>query len=368
MSFYEEYSKYKQFDFEKCFADIRENDILRILAKETLTPADFLSLLAPQAYKQIELMAKKSRELTQRNFGKVISLYAPIYLSNFCENECAYCGFRLTGKIARKKLSFAEVEKEARVISAAGIQHVLILTGESRKQTPVSYLQECVKRLGKYFNSISIEVYPLETSEYQELIDTGVEGLTIYQETYDEAKYLAYHLKGPKQNYIYRISAPERACEAGMRSVSLGALLGLSEPRKEIFFAGLHASYLQDNYPDTEISVSFPRIQTQNAGNFSPPYPVSDKNFVQFLLAMRIFLPRSGINISTRESSAFRKNLIGLGVTKMSAGSVTVVGGYSLNKKNCGQFNTADKSSVREVKAMICEKGYQPVLKDWHNL
>jgi 2-iminoacetate synthase len=216
----------------------------------------------------------------------------------------------------------------------------------------------------KYFTSISIEVYPLEKEEYGELVEAGVDGLTLYQEVYDEDVYHEVHLSGPKKNYLYRLDAPERACMAGIRSVNIGALLGLNQWKTEAFFTGLHADYLQSKYPETEISVSLPRLRP-HAGSFQPKSIVSDRDLVQIMLALRLFLPRAGITVSTRERSQFRDNLIGLGVTKMSAGSSTEVGGHSDENKSTGQFSISDTRSVEEMREIIYQKGYQPVFKDW---
>lgn len=367
MTFYDICSKYQNFNFEKQFENIDEFDIFRALEKKPLDENGFLALLSPKAGDYLEIIARKAKDVTIKNFGKVIYLYAPMYLSNFCDNECIYCGFKHSNEILRKKLSIDEVEQEAKVLSETGILHVLILTGESRKEAPVSYVKEGVKVLKRYFSSISIEIYPLQKEEYAELIAEGVDGLTIYQETYDEKLYSEIHKKGFKRNYRFRLETPERACQAGIRNVSLGALLGMSDFRKDVFFAGLHALYLQNNFPETEISISFPRMQP-HTGNFVPPFLVTDKEMVQSIIASRILLPRAGINISTRENNEFRTNLLGLGVTKMSAGSSTEVGGYSASQKTGGQFDISDKSSVSEVKKLIYSKGYQPVMKDWQIL
>lgn len=367
MSFYDIYRRFENFDFKNFFNNITDDKILHAINKDTLDESDFLSLLSDKAYSHIELMAKRSRDLTLKHFGKIIHLYTPLYLSNYCENECAYCGFKNSNEITRKKLSYEEVEKEAKAVFETGIKHILILTGESREDSPVSYIKDCVKILKKYFTSISIEIYPLAKEEYAELISAGVDGLTIYQETYNERLYGKLHLKGPKSDYKNRLDAPERACNAHIRSVSVGALLGLSEFRKESFFAGLHAYYLQNKYPDAEISVSLPRVQPQT-GDYKPEYEVSDKNLVQLMLALRIFMPRAGINISTREKESFRDNLIGIGVTRISAGSRTEVGGYFLHNNKDGQFCVADKRSVEEIKNMIYSKGFQPVFKDWQSI
>ena len=221
--------------------------------------------------------------------------------------------------------------------------------------------------LKEYFSSVSVEIYPLHTNEYAELIATGVDGLTIYQETYDEQLYSKLHLKGPKSDYHFRLDAPQRAAEARMRQLNIGALLGLSEFRKEVFLIGLHAYWLQQQFPGAEIGVSLPRIQPQ-IGNFSPEYPLSDRDLAQALIATRIFMPRAGITISTRENTLLRNNLIGLGVTRLSAGSRTEVGGYALLEKTEGQFEIADHSSVDQVRQMVYRKGYQPVFKDWQGL
>ena len=325
----------------------------------------FSYLLSPDAESNLENMAQKAHELTLQNFGKTIQLYTPMYLSNYCDNQCVYCGFNIKNKVERRKMNLDEVEREAQFISATGLKHILILSGESRKVTPVSYLKECVGVLKRYFSSISIEVYPLTEQEYAELISQGVDGLTIYQETYDENVYGKMHLSGPKKDYRFRLDAPERGCKAGMRSVNIGVLLGLNDWRKEIFLLGVHAKYLQDNFTDVEIGVSIPRLRPQT-GDFKAPYEVNEKNIVQMILALRIFLPRLGISISTRENAAFRENLLPLGITRMSAGSTTKVGGHTIGtEEGLAQFEICDSRSVDEIKEMLNKKGYQPVLKDW---
>ncbi|WP_073027563.1 2-iminoacetate synthase ThiH [Lutispora thermophila] len=367
MSFYGKYMEYRGFDFDGFFNGVKDLDIQKALNKECIDEMDYLALLSPVAEKCLEQMAVKAQQLTFWNFGKVIFLFTPLYLSNYCTNKCVYCGFNVTNDIKRSKLTLAEVEQEAEAISRTGIRHILILTGESRKESPVSYIKECVYVLKKYFSSISIEVYPLEEQEYAELVKAGVDGFTMFQEVYNEELYPQLHMGGPKSNYCYRLDAPERACRAYMRTVNIGSLLGLDEWRRESFFTGLHADYLQGNYPDIEISVSFPRIRP-SAGCFKPKYQVTDKNLVQAMLALRIFMPRVGITLSTRENAKLRDNLIGLGVTKMSAGSSTAVGGYSNKNKSEGQFDISDERSVEEIKQLIRSKGYQPVFKDWQQI
>lgn len=366
MSFADQLLKYQEFPFASYLTGVTEADIERTLAKEALVERDFLNLLSEQAVPYLERMAQKAHQLTVQNFGRVILLYTPLYLANYCVNQCAYCGFNVTNRITRKKLTLEEVEKEARAIAQTGLRHILILTGESRHHTPVSYIEDCVRVLKNYFDSISIEIYPLTEEEYGQLVAAGVDGLTLYQEVYDPITYDEIHLAGPKKDYRFRLAAPERACRARMRAVNIGALLGLQDWRKEAFFTGLHAAYLQDKYLDTEISVSLPRLRP-HVGNFAPRSVVSDRDLVQILLALRLFLPRAGITISTRERAEFRDNLLPLGVTKMSAGSCTSVGGH-LEEATEGQFDIADQRSVPEIHAMLVSRGYQPLYKDWHHL
>ncbi len=364
MDFYKISKGYEGFDFEAFDKKVTEERVVDAIYKEHLDENDFLTLLSGKASAFLEEMAVRARKLTCQYFGRVVLLYTPMYLSNYCVNKCAYCGFNAENRIERKRLELPQIEREAEIISRTGLKHILILTGESRKMSPVSYIKECVGILKKYFSSICIEVYPLGTEEYKELVEAGVDGMTIYQEAYDEAVYEAVHLSGPKKEYLYRLNAPERACTAGMRTVNIGALLGLNAWMAEVFFTGLHANYLQNVYPETEISVSLPRLRP-HVGSFQPKSHVTDKNLVQIMLALRLYLPRVGITISTRESSKLRDNLLGLGITKMSAGSSTEVGGHSLEDKTVGQFSISDPRSVDEIKDMVYKKGYQPVFKDW---
>lgn len=367
MSYYEVYSKYKDFSYEEFFSTIVEEDVKKVLSKDKLNEMDYLTLLSPKAEGFLEEMAEKAQRLSLQNFGKNIFLFTPMYLGNYCVNKCAYCSYNIENDIHRKKLNLDEIEKEAKAIAATGLKHILILTGESIKETPVEYMAESVKVLKKYFQSVSIEVYPLKEEEYKQLVQAGVDGFTMFQETYNEEIYDRVHLAGPKKIYKFRLDAPERACKAGLRTVNIGALLGLNEWRRESFVTGLHANYLQHNYSEVEISVSPPRIRP-HVGVFEEVKEVTDKNLVQYMLALRIFMPRTGITISTRETPELRRNLIGLGVTKMSAGVTTEVGGHSSDTeldKGDGQFETSDKRTVEEVKKDIISKGYYPVVKDW---
>ncbi|KJJ83281.1 thiazole biosynthesis protein ThiH [Candidatus Omnitrophus magneticus] len=372
MSFLDIYNKYENFDFLDFFSKVNLNDVKNTFHKETLSSYDLVVLLSNKSDVFLEELAQKARSISLRNFGKVIFLYTPMYIADYCVNECSYCGFNARNAASRKKLSLYEIKKEAEYIHSTGINHVLVLTGESRIESPVQYIKDAVKILKKYFSSISIEIYPLEKEEYKMLIDIGVDGLTIYQEVYDKKMYDKVHISGPKKNYLFRMETPERAASVGMRTINIGILLGISDWQKEIFFLAEHARYLEDKFPSSEISVSIPRIRPQVSG-FTAPYEINDKDFAKIIIILRLFLPRAGITISTRENAYLRDNLISLGITRMSAGSTTVVGGHGSSKNNSSektlpQFQIFDERSVDEMKNMIILKGYQPVLKDWMNL
>lgn len=366
MSFYHEVKGYGEFDFDGFFKGVDSAAVQKLLVKNRLTAMDYLALLSPGAENCLEPMAQRAHRLTVQHFGRVIFLYTPLYLANYCVNRCVYCGFQAGNSLERKKLSFSEVEREAEIIAASGLKHILILTGESRRQSPVSYIKECVGVLKKYFTSISIEIYPLEEREYAELISAGVDGMTIYQEVYDEKVYAELHPAGPKRNYRYRLEAPERACRAGIRTVNVGALLGLNSWRREAFFTGLHADYLQNMFPEVEVSISPPRMRP-HLGGFRPRVAVTDKNLVQYITAFRLFMPRGGITISTRERAELRDRLIKLGATRMSAGSCTAVGGRS-SLDSAGQFEISDGRNVPEMAGALYAQGYQPVYKDWQTI
>ncbi|MDO8603737.1 MAG: 2-iminoacetate synthase ThiH [Candidatus Omnitrophota bacterium] len=367
MSFYEIYAKYKNLPFEDIFYNVSPRDVDAAINSERRDESQFLALLSPAAENYLEDMAQEAHSLTLRHFGKTIQLYTPMYLSNYCENECAYCGFNSRNDIARKKLSLEEVEKEAAFITSTGLEHILILTGESREKSSPEYIRDCVRVLKKYFSSISIEIYALTGREYARIAAEGVDGLALYQETYDEGIYDKVHKRGPKKDYLFRLDAPERAAKNGIRNVNIGVLLGLNDWRRDIFFMGFHAKYLQDKFYDVEIGASIPRLRP-HAGDFKISGDLSDRNIAQIITALRIFLPRLGITISTRESPQLREGLLPLGVTRMSADSSTAVGGHTIKPRgglNSPQFEISDTRNVEEIKAMLTARGYQPVLKDW---
>ena len=365
MSFFEIIDEFELFDFAGYFNSLTGQDVEKSLNKSNLNRFDLLNLLSDKATPYIEQMAQQANKLTIQYFGRVISLYAPLYISDYCNNSCTYCGFNRKNRFTRKKLSIAEIESEAKVISSTGIKHVLLLTGEDTDKTPISYFVAAIKILTKYFSSIALEIFPMDANDYKTLISAGADSLTVYQEVYDKNIYKDVHPKGMKSNYKYRLLTPERGAVAGFRAINIGPLYGLGNVRSEAFFAGIHAKYLEKNYPDVEVSVSIPRM-TKAEGGIIPRNLLTDKALVQFMLAWRLYMPRLGISISTREPAWLRDKLIYLGATKFSAGSKTDVGGYSnIFKENTPQFELSDARSVDEVAQMIRDKGYQVVFKDW---
>ncbi|MEZ0575628.1 2-iminoacetate synthase ThiH [Halodesulfovibrio aestuarii] len=365
MGFSEILSQYDSLDMATYLAAVTPADVERVLAKHSLTPLDYLTLLSPAAEGMLEAMAQKANGISMRHFGKTIQLFTPLYLANFCTNQCVYCGFNTANRIPRSQLSADEVRKEGEAIAATGLKHLLILTGDAPSKSTVEYIGDCAKILGEYFPSVSIEVYALTQDEYAYLETCGVDGLTLFQETYNKTLYKELHPKGPKRNYDFRLDAPERGCQAGFRSVTIGALLGLEAVwQRDAFFTGLHAGYLQDNYPGTSIAISPPRMRP-HVGSYEPASIVTDRNLVQYVLALRIFLHNVGITVSTRESASLRDNMMPLGVTKMSAGVTTAVGGHTAEDNGTAQFDISDPRSVEEMCRAIESKGFQPVFKDW---
>lgn len=368
MSYYESYCRYRNnLDWSNDASAVADYDVERAVAKEDISLRDFSTLLSPVAVPYLERMARKAQEITLRHFGRAIQLYAPIYVSDYCDNQCLYCSFSARNRGVRRKLSLEEVEREAALIAESGLRQILLLTGESKKKSPPDYLRDCIGVLRRYFSSIAVEVYPLTEEDYKFLAEDGVDGLTVYQETYNEEIYRRVHPAGPKRNFRFRLETPERGAKAGIRRINIGALLGLADWRKEAFLLGAHAQYLQDRFPDVEIGVSVPRLRP-HIGAFRGDCVVNDRNMVQIILALRLFMPRLGIALSTRENPRFRDNLIGLGITRMSAGSATSVGGYTKPlhlDEAISQFEISDHRSVPEVMALIRGKGYEPVLNDW---
>jgi 2-iminoacetate synthase len=339
----------------------------QLLASDLLNLEDLPVLLSKMDSKQLEQLALRANRESQSYHGKTVQLFTPLYLGNYCENQCIYCAFNSQYKVKRKKLSYVEVINECEWVKATGLDEILLLTGESRKHTDVAYISECSRIASKYFNSVGIEIYPLEVHEYKTLIEAGVTSLTLYQETYDESRYDALHLAGPKKDYSYRLGAPERGAIAGMNKIQIGALLGLADPLEDAYKTAMHLTYLMNHYPEVEWGLSLPRLKDIENGSFIGN-PVEDRLFVQILLAFRVLFPKVSISISTREDKGFREQLIPLGVTKLSAGVSTSVGRLTKEEAETKQFEISDESSVEEVKAMVSKKGYQVVMKNWVRL
>ena len=372
--FYPELAKgYAAFDVFS-FDDVTEREVQKALATPFLTERDFLTLLAPVAQKYLEPMAVRARDETIRHFGKTVQFFTPLYLANFCTNRCVYCGFNTNRSIPRQMLSLEEVEEEAKAIAATGLRKILALTGDAPAKTGARYLADCVAALAKYFPSVGIEVPSMTINEYALVVEAGTDSMTMFQETYDEVLYEKLHPAGPKRDFGFRLDAPERAILGGMRSVNLGALLGLDDWRRDIFQTARHANFLQTKYPEQEVSVSLPRIRpcgekpTTQAERDFQALPVDDKEFVQALLAFRCFMPQAGITLSTREPGWLRDKIIPLGITRISAGVSTAVGGHvasTQGEDHEPQFDISDGRTVDEMAHVIEKMGYQPVFTDW---
>ncbi len=364
MSFYDVIQTYDPLQVVAQIEAKTATDVQRALAAEQLSNDDYMALLSPAAENFLEAMAQKAHAITLKRFGRTVLLYAPIYLSNECHNGCLYCGFSVHNKVPRRTLNLDEIEQDARILHDQGFRHVLLLTGEAPGLIGNDFIAAAAKRVRPLFSSIGIEVYPMETAGYKEMIDAGVDALTVYQETYDPELYAQLHPSGRKRNYRFRLETPERAGAAGLRRIGIGFLLGLGDFRSEAFFAGLHGRYLAHHYWRTLLSVSFPRLRPAEGG-FQPLNSVSDRKFVQLLCAMRLLLHDAGLVLSTRENAELRDNLLPLGITQMSAGSSTAPGGYAEKNSATEQFAIDDDRTPAEIATLLQARGYDPVWKDW---
>ena len=329
------------------------------------TLVDFAALLSPAATPRLEELATAAHRTTLRRFGRTIHLFAPLYLSNECVSTCTYCGFSAGNDIARRTLDVSEVVAEARELSDRGFRHLLLVAGEHARIVSKDYLVECVRAVAPVMPSVAVEVQVWDTDTYRRLVDAGCEGLVVYQETYDRDTYAAVHLKGKKRNYDWRLAAPDRGAEAGMRRLGIAALLGLhADWRSDALAVAAHAAALVRRWWRCEVTVALPRLRPA-AGGYEPADPVDDRAFVQLLCALRLFLPDVGITLSTRESAALRDALVPLGVTHMSAGSHTEPGGYTAPSDAEPQFEVSDDRSPAAVATALRAAGYDPVWKDW---
>ena len=359
----------EEYDYDKYTA----RDVRAALDHETCSVEDFKALLSPAAAPFLEEMAQKARIETGKHFGNTVYLFTPLYIANYCENYCVYCGFNCYNHINRMKLNMEQIEKEMQVIADSGMEEILILTGESRTMSDVKYIGEACKLARKYFRMVGVEIYPVNTHVYQYLHECGVDHVTVFQETYDNVKYETLHLMGHKRVWPYRFDAQERALRGGMRGVAFSALLGLSDFRKDALASALHVYYLQRKYPHAEMSLSCPRLRPIINNDKINPLDVGEKELCQVLCAYRIFMPFVGITVSSRESKSFRDGIVKIAATKVSAGVSTGIGDHESkytgkeaeNAEGDEQFEINDDRSFETMYEDMSEEGLQPVLNDY---
>ena len=341
-------------------------DVKEALAAETCSVDNFKALLSPAALPFLEEIAQKAQKETRRHFGNSVAIFTPLYIANYCENYCVYCGFNCHNKIKRAQLNAEEIEKEMQAIAETGLEEVLILTGESPNKSSVEYIGEACKIAKKYFKLIGLEVYPMDSKDYAYLHECGADFVTVFQETYNSDKYKTLHLGGRKRIFPYRLNAQERAIMGGMRGVGFAALLGLDDFRKDALATGMHAYLLQKKYPHAEIAFSCPRLRPIINNDKINPKDVHEPQLLQIICAYRIFMPFASITISTRECERFRDNIIQIAATKISAGVNVGIGGHSQEEeKGDEQFEISDGRSVDEIYQMIEDNGMQPVMTDY---
>ncbi|MCR5368575.1 2-iminoacetate synthase [Eubacterium ruminantium] len=348
-------------------------DVMRALEHETCSIEDFKALLSPAAEPFLEKMAQRAKIETSKHFGNTVYLFTPIYIANYCENYCVYCGFNCYNKIRRMKLTMEQIEHEMKVIADSGMEEVLLLTGESRAMSDVEYIGEACKLARKYFRLVGLEIYPVNVDEYKYLHECGADYVTVFQETYDTVKYETLHLMGNKRVWPYRFDAQERALMGGMRGVAFSALLGLSDFRKDAFATALHVYYLQRKYPHAEMSLSCPRLRPIVNNDKISPLDVHEKQLCQIICAYRIFLPFVGITVSSRESAEFRNGIVKIAATKVSAGVSTGIGDHeskysgkdSTGEEGDEQFEICDSRSLDAMYNDITDEGLQPVMNDY---
>ena len=354
-------SKMEQYDYNH----YTKEDVLAALEKNILNEEDFAALLSPAALPYLEQIAAKAQSETRKHFGNSIYMFTPLYIANYCENYCIYCGFNCHKQIQRAKLNFDEMEQEMKAISDTGLEEILLLTGESRKMSDVNYIGEACKLAKKYFKLVGLEVYPMNSDEYAYLHECGADFVTVFQETYNADKYETLHLSGHKRIFPYRFYAQERAIRGGMRGVGFAALLGLDDFRKDAFATGLHASMIQKKYPHAEIAISCPRLRPIINNDKINPKDVHEPQLLQIICAYRLFLPYANITISTRECERFRNNIIKIAATKISAGVGVGVGGHSDEIKGDEQFEISVGRTVEEVFDAIKAADLTPVMSEY---
>ncbi len=356
------------YDYER----YTDADVRRALAQDTCGIEEFKALLSPAAQPHLEEMARRAKLETSRHFGNTVYIFTPLYIANYCENYCVYCGFNCYNDIARKKLTAEEIRHEMKIIADSGIEEILMLTGESRSMSDITYIGEACKMAAEYFRNVGLEIYPVNSSEYRYLHECGADYITVFQETYDSDKYETLHLMGHKRVFPYRFESQERAILGGMRGVGFSALLGLSDFRKDALASALHVYYLQRKYPHVEYSLSCPRLRPIINNDQIQPLDVHERQLCQVLCAYRIFLPYVGITVSSREQKHFRDGIVKIAATKVSAGVSTGIGDHEskykgIKEEGCGdeQFEISDGRSFDEMYGDIASAGLQPVLNDY---
>lgn len=344
-----------------------ENDVRQALEHDEKTVDDFKALLSPAALPLLEEIAEAARAETKKHFGNSVNMFTPLYISNYCENYCIYCGFNCHNKIHRAKLNAEEIKHEMQAIAKTGLQEILILTGESKKMSDVKYIGEACKIARKYFKVVGLEVYPMNSDEYRYVHECGADYVTVFQETYNSDKYETLHLAGHKRIFPYRVNTQERALMGGMRGVGFAALLGLSDFRKDALATGMHAYLIQRKYPHAEIAFSCPRLRPIINNDKINPKDVHEPQLLQVICAYRLFMPFASITISTRECQRFRDNVVDIAATKISAGVDVGIGGHDgeREKKGDEQFEISDSRNVDEVYKALTDKGLQPVMSDY---
>ena len=360
----------KQYSWDETTAAIAAKtsaDVERALGKAHLDPDDFMALISPAAEPYLEQMARLSRRYTEERFGRTVSMFIPLYLTNSCTNSCVYCGFHVANKMKRTILTPEETVREYEAIKQLGpFENLLIVTGENPAKAGVPYLAKALDLAKPYFSNLKIEVMPLKAEEYEELTHHGMNGVICFQETYHRENYRLYHPRGMKSNFEWRVDAFDRMGQAGVHSIGMGVLIGLEkEWRTDLTMMALHLRYLQRRYWRTKYSVNFPRLCPAENGGFQPNCVMTDKELAQLTFAMRIFDHDVDISYSTREKADFRNHMATLGVTTMSAGSHTEPGGYATHAEALEQFSVGDARSVRSVEEALRRVGREPVWKDW---
>ena len=363
--------KLQKYDWDETTSAIMaktENDVLRALSKERLTVDDFMALISPAAAPYLEQMAVASRRITQKRFGKTISMYIPMYITNSCSNSCVYCGFNRHNKFDRIVLTPEQIKEECEAIKRLGpFENLLLVTGENPRVAGVDYLENALGVCRPYFNNLTIEVMPLSAEDYERLTHSGLNGVVCFQETYNRANYKKYHPAGMKSNFEWRLNGYDRMGQAGVHKIGMGVLIGLEDWRTDVTMMARHLLYLRKHYWRTRYSVNFPRMRPSESG-FQPNVVMTDRELAQLTFAFRLFDNDVDISFSTRERPEFRNNIATLGATSMSAGSKTDPGGYAVNPQSLEQFAVSDERTPAEVETAIKQVGYEVVWKDWDKI